>query len=721
MKRTQNIWFIFFLVSLSNIANSQGFHNIIAQSNDHPGYVTDEYGGGLSFVDFDLDGLDDLTFATHRGERIKFLKNTGGEFVELEIPDITDTSEVKQALWIDFDNDGDLDLYLSSDKRNRLYERKDQLDFIDISDNAGLPPTELTTYSSTWLDYDRDGYLDLCMSYRTEDHTGWIELYRNNGNRTFSEKTNAAKLANIGSSVLAMTSCDYNNDGWDDIFLGQDFEQGNRLLKNMGNGQFDDVSEESGVLFYMNSMTASFGDYDNDGWDDLYVTNTTEGNIFLHNNQDGTFTNVAEKYKLGIKNVTFGTIFIDADNDMDLDLHIGGMLSNFTLENNGYDAPFIKRNNDWGLSSDNAFNNGVAMGDIDNDGFTDFAKNSVTRPNFINSKNSIWRNDFSGNHYIKIGLIGTISNSNGIGARILVFAGGIAQTQRIACGESFSSQHSLQKLFGLGSHTVIDSIIVRWPSGNVSKQYDVPADQTLKIEEPLGGCMDAVACNYNADASYDNGSCRYPSEYYDCLGCINDEDNDGICDELEVLGCMDRSACNYSSEATEEDGSCYYLPKQSIEGEYRPVALELYTYKYTGASLSTYEWQVENGSIINGRNTNKVHILWNQEGMGNVRVRETSEDGCVGEEASLEVEIETVTIKKEEKWSIYPNPVYGQLIIKGSAEGVALIYDANGKLVLSQYTNSENRTLDTSYLSPGLYHIKILSDVEHFSSKFVKL
>ncbi|CAN0576765.1 unnamed protein product, partial [Laminaria digitata] len=227
-------------------------------------------------------------------------------------------------------------------------------------------------------------------------------------------------------------------------------------------------------------------------------------------------------------------------------------------ENRGPGQAFLRVDDIWGFQSDRDFNNGLALGDYNDDGYLDLARNSISRENFITSKHSFWENSFNNNNYLMVDLEGTASNKDAIGTTLKLYIGGDTKVRRIAAGESFASQHSSTQFFGLGSATVADSLVILWPSGNKSVVLEPTANQLLHQVEPNKGCTDPLACNYNPNVIGDNGSCRYATQYMDCTGCINDMDGDGVCDELEVPGCTDPIACNFSVTHSEENGSCWY-------------------------------------------------------------------------------------------------------------------------------------------------------------------
>jgi hypothetical protein len=545
------------LALTSILSSSQGFTELSATFGLDYSYGAQTYGGGVSFVDFDQDGWDDLTFTSAYGTPVHFHHNTGSAFEEIA-PLVSSISETKQPIWVDYDNDGDLDLWVSSPSQNRLYRNDGNLELTDVTSTCGFSDPFVPCFNGAWLDYDDDGYLDLVTAHRFAYLVGELTLYHNLGNGTFQNVTAQSGLGDgIGNSVLAIATLDFNNDGWEDIFVGQDFQAGCLLMKNMGDGTFDNISIFANTFIQSNTMTVTIGDYDNNGFMDIYLTDTgQDGGSLLENLGNETFMDVALTRGVILNQFTWGASFFDADNDMDLDLNVDGMMGpSYMLESTGAGEFFQSANASWGFAGESNTSNGNAVGDFDNDGFPDLAKNVAN-----SGTNTFWRNDFTENNYLVVQLEGFISNKMAVGAVVHVYSNGIHQMRRVGCGEGFSSQHSYKQFFGLGTNTTIDSLIVNWPSNMVSKLYDVAPNQLLFIaENPNAGCLDTNACNYDPDAIEDSGNCTYSNSIVNCSGeCWNDIDGDNVCDELEVQGCDDENACNFSSDVTDNDGSCNY-------------------------------------------------------------------------------------------------------------------------------------------------------------------
>ncbi len=438
-------------------------------------------GGGVSLVDINNDGWDDLTLATQDGDNLQIYLNDNGHFI-LQ-PDLIDnTTQAKQVLWVDFDNDGDKDLFVACfDGVNRLYENDGNMQFTDITLSSGLPLIATPTYGACFGDYDRDGYLDLYFTYKTNYFlTNRNFLYKNNGDGTFYEVTFSSFSADHGKSPFCSSFLDFNNDNWPDIYTAQDKTTTNSLLKNNGDGTFSDVSEDSNSDLVMNAMCVAVGDYDNNGYSDIYVTNTPIGNALLQNNGDDTFEEVAATSGTLFEGTGWGSNFLDADNDGDLDLYVSAMIiganSQISVfyENEG-DGTFSQP--DAGFVGDTVTVFSNAIGDFNNDGYPDILTNTYQDPS------AVWENQGGNNNWIKVKLEGVVSNRDGIGSRIEVYNDGQKQIRYTHCGIGYLGQNSETEIIGLGNANNVDSIKVLWSSGHTDILIDQPAGEKLYILE----------------------------------------------------------------------------------------------------------------------------------------------------------------------------------------------------------------------------------------------
>jgi len=443
--------------------------------------------GGVSFFDFDNDGWDDLTFASKYSFPVRFFKNTLGTFTEQNF-NITISGHSKQVLWVDYDNDGDNDLFVTKvDGVNKLYQNNGSFVFTDITASAGFPNTSiLYTYGATFGDYDNDGFLDVFISNKDDSKIIPNQLYHNNGDGTFTDVSLEAGISTIGHLSFCATFFDYNKDGYQDIYISNDrVTNTNILYENNTNGTFTDVSILSGTNIAANAMSTTIGDYNNDGWLDIYVTNTSEGNYLLKNNGDETFTNVALITGTTFNSIGWGANFFDADNDTDLDLYVSSMISNpdiglFTYAfyecqpDFSYIIPI-----DAGFINDQYASFANAIGDFNNDGYTDFVVANQAPDN-----HSLWENlSESNNNWLKISLEGVTSNKMGIGSWIEVYANNKSMYRYKHCGESFLGQNSGVEIFGIGDANLIDYVKVTWLSGAVDILNNVTPNQNLTIVE----------------------------------------------------------------------------------------------------------------------------------------------------------------------------------------------------------------------------------------------
>lgn len=443
-------------------------------------------GSGVSFYDYNKDGWDDITINTEDGLNVNFFKNNNGVFSidPIVLPNLL--YQTKQVNWVDFDNDGDNDIFVTSDTfYNRLFENDGNLNFTDITEVAGFPTTNMLTYGASWGDINNDGFLDVFISNRDGTFTYTNKLYQNNGDGTF---TDVSALAGVDESRLSFCSVffDYNNDGWQDIYVSNDkYTTANLLYENNGDGTFTDVSQASETDLVLDAMTTTIGDFNNDGWFDIYVTNTQQGNALLKNNGDGTFSDIASSTGTTFNSFAWGAVFLDADNDKDLDLYVSGAFD--------FDIPcclpsaFYENieGESFAISPDNGFSGDLresysnAIGDVDNDGLPDIV---VTNNDYENI--FLWRNlTTTSNNYLKVKLQGTDSNRDGVGSRIEISVNGEKQYRYTLCGEGYLAQNSSSEFFGVGTATTIDYVKVTWLSGIEDVLFNVPVNQTLEILE----------------------------------------------------------------------------------------------------------------------------------------------------------------------------------------------------------------------------------------------
>ena len=415
------------------------------------------------------------------------------------MPSNLSSIQTKQLLWADIDNDGDQDFFhLTYGGVNQLFINENGT-YIESTHEYGLPNIPMYSFSATWADYNRDGWIDLFVSNRISlTHY----LFRNRTDGTFQDVSAAAGIDTIGEANVA-AFVDYNNDQWPDIYIVNDRHEGNILYKNHGDGTFTNVAPGSGADIPLEAMSIAPGDFENDGDLDFYITNTLGGHAFIRNNGDGTFTNIAPALGMEVFKIGWGANFFDYDNDGFMDLFVstqaynpppthGGLFRNPLFRNQG-NGTFVEMSG-VGTDDDSIGNSfGNAIGDFNNDGFYDLAVlNSDT------TWSRIYRNNGGSNHWIKLRLEGTISTRDATGTWIRVVAGGDQYHRYTTSGSSYCSQNTADVIIGLGSHTMVDTLAIQWLSSPVEIFTNIPVDQVLNIVEWSASTLPIAGLNFQA-------------------------------------------------------------------------------------------------------------------------------------------------------------------------------------------------------------------------------
>ena len=503
-------------------------------------YLPETMGAGGLFFDYNNDGHLDIYLVNsgtlsrasephrHPNDMNVLYRNKGdGTFV-----DATVEAGLQQShgygmgcLAADYDNDGDADLYLTNFGRNQLYRNNGNGTFTDVTSHAGVGDGNWSV-SASFGDFDLDGYLDLYVAnyldYQLETaHACFLggvhiycgpheypgardTLYRNNGDGTFTDVTTRAMLHNTGKG-LGVLFTDYNNDGSPDIFVANDAVP-DFLYQNNRDGTFTDVAIAAGVAYNSEgrataSMGIAAGDYDNDGIQDLFVTNfSLEINSLFRNDNDGFY--MMTTFEAGLADPSFsklgfGTQFIDTDNNGTLELfvangHVWDNVSEITPSLSYRQQCQIFGSTGTGQFTDlsetagtffkrSIVARGVAVGDYNNDGATDILVTCCGEPPIL------LRNDSQTQNYVKIRLVGTDSNRDGIGAKVWVRTDETILFREVTCGGSYASGSEHTLLFGIGAQKTIQSIEVKWQSG-YSQTLDFsntesPVNQTIYISE----------------------------------------------------------------------------------------------------------------------------------------------------------------------------------------------------------------------------------------------
>ena len=533
-------------VQFVDVARSAGLTDTVHYGGvEQVKYIVEANGCGVAFYDYDNDGWLDVFVLN--GSRLEgfpsgqepsnrlYRNNRDGTFT-----DVTREAGLVRSGWAssvcigDFDNDGNDDLFVTYWGQNVLYRNNGNGTFTDVTADAGLGGfPDRWNAGATFIDYDRDGHLDLFVANYVEadlerlplpgqgNNCEWKGvpvfcgprgmrgtknyLYRNNGDGTFTEVSEEAGI-HTPNGYYGMTSVvtDVDEDGWQDIYVACDSTP-SILYRNNRDGTFTDIAVESGVAYSEDGreqagMGLAIGDYNRDGRLDIVKTLFADEMPALYrNNGNGIFSDMS--VAAGLHEVTqhiqWGTGLVDFDNDgwPDLFYAVGNLFPRVEKFNSRYPyrgPRFLFRN-----MRDGTFANitagcgpglntphssrGCAFGDFDNDGDMDVLVMNMNEPP------SLIRADVStGYHWLKVKLVGTTSNRTAIGARVDVHDGERSQSQEVQSQSSYYSVNDFRLHFGLGTHTKADEVKVRWPSGTLETLKNLRGDRLVVIEEGRG-------------------------------------------------------------------------------------------------------------------------------------------------------------------------------------------------------------------------------------------
>ena len=421
---------------------------------------------GVCVFDYNNDGMDDILFTTRNGSSNHLYRNEGNMiFMDVSFEsNIGVTMEARTAVAGDFDNDGDLDVFIGATVgESMLFENTGEGTFQDITDISGINISDQVRGSS-WVDHDKDGFLDLYVGLLYEPN----KLFKNNGDGTFvdvAQNIGAAGPLTAGI-IMGLGFIDYDRDGDQDLFITQDNNNGNILLRYEDYGAYTDVSAISQIDLDVMGMGVAFGDIDRDGLFDFYTTNLYENSLLL-NSISGVFLDISTSS--GTEDIPgsmgWGTFFFDANNDGWVDIYnnnetaFGGVINSLMI--NQGDQTFNMLNYESGaVINNNGY--GSAFSDFDQDGDLDMIL--VGHPSSSGSINLL-RNDSDPQNWIMFKLSQLEQNIYGVGSTIELYHGNTRQLNFIGAGNGYCSQNTLNVHFGLGQETIIDSVIVFWPDG----------------------------------------------------------------------------------------------------------------------------------------------------------------------------------------------------------------------------------------------------------------
>jgi enediyne biosynthesis protein E4 len=524
-------------VRFDDITRAAGLHFIHNNGAFGRKWLPETMGPGVAFIDYDNDGWQDILivngtdFPGH-GDRHTTLalyhNNRDGTFTDVTRQAGLDVEMYGLGVAIgDYDNDGYDDIFVTALGQNHLFHNNGNGTFTDVTRQAGLwGPHEFST-SAAWVDYDRDGHLDLVVanyvqwspetdiycsldgkakSYCTpESYKGTsIRLWHNRGNGTFEDATAKAGLFDASSKSLGIATPDVNQDGWPDLLISND-TQPNKLYINNRDGTFTEKGVSAGVAYSEDGiaragMGVDAADYDRSGYPSILITNFANQMVSLfHNERNGLFVDQAPQSEVGrdtLLTLGFGCFFFDYDLDGWLDIYIADGHIEDTIEHvqprvHFSEPPHLFRNLGNGTFADVTASSGAtfaaprvargaAYGDINNDGALDLLESTNGGPALL------FRNTGATNHSLRIKLVGTRSNRDGIGATAKITAGADTQSRTLCSGSSYLSSSELVLTFGLASHEQVDAVEIRWPSGQVDHLANVRADQIITVREGQG-------------------------------------------------------------------------------------------------------------------------------------------------------------------------------------------------------------------------------------------
>ena len=522
-------------IVLHDVTKESGITFIHTDGSSGRRHIVESVSAGLALFDFDRDGDVDIYFlngAPLKGTKVNViprnrLYRNDGKWTFTDVTEQAGVGNTGFGLGVaagDYDNDGDLDLYVNNYGPNCLYRNNGDGTFTDVTAQAGVANSHKVGACAHFLDMDKDGDLDLFVAnyldFTYENHlfrfskgipkyTGPTDfppmannLYRNNGDGSFTDVTHSSGIAEHRGWGMGGVCADYDNDGDTDIYVANDV-YANFLFENDGTGRFTERGLMAGLAYDLHgddqgSMAIDCADYDNDGRLDFYQTSYARELTILFRNLDGKlFEDVTRVTGAGTSTrpyVTWGTGMVDFDNDGDRDIFVatGHLQDNIELYDNTTTAltpNLLLMNNGSGKFKDVSAQSGDGMqvkqrsrgagfDDLDNDGDIDVV--------ILNARHgpTLLRNDSAtGNHWIQIRLRGAKTNSDGVGARVSVVAGDLTQIDEVHSGRGYQSHYGMRLHFGLGKRNLVDRIEVRWIGGGVSVFEKIATDQLIELSE----------------------------------------------------------------------------------------------------------------------------------------------------------------------------------------------------------------------------------------------
>lgn len=548
---------IIFLCVLASGVRSEVFTRVTDTANP----IVTEFGNqtytGCAWIDFNNDGLEDLFVANNTANQL-YRNDSGGNFTKITTGALVTAAGLFRGVsWADYDNDGDNDCFLTGNVWG-LYNNDGSGNFTKVTD-AEINTVDARGWSPGWCDFDNDGNLDLAIAFPN----GFVggggnhpnRLFRNNGppDYTFTSIDTGAVVADL-APFTSLNWADYDLDGDQDLFIGAgpassspapDFLYRNLLVES-GNPGFEYITDAPIATDTADGQVWNLIDYDNDGDLDAFRTNWGSSAPAyrpndLYRNDSGTYVAVTGQDIVTEFKVSLSQVWGDFDNDGDIDCFVANdnsaLNSYYRNEGNGTFTSIFD-----GIVNGNATSNhGAAAADYDNDGDLDLFVNGVGST----SNRYLLRNDVSnGNGWLKLKLEGTISNRSAVGTVVWAYANtGVSNQQMyrdVNTQNTFLGHNSLIVHFGLGQATVVDSVVINWPSGEINKLFNVNPNQFLTVVEDCADPdSDGVTCfdncpNVSNPSQTDTDNDGIGDSCDTCpLDSLNDIDADGICGDVD--------------------------------------------------------------------------------------------------------------------------------------------------------------------------------------------
>jgi len=485
-----------FLLLVIPTLSAQGFVDVTTQTGlSIPTNNFHFLGRGPCFADFDGDGDLDfvmpLGFSPTGANNIRYYTNNGnGTFTDQTLfSGLVTSGAAHAAMAADIDNDGDLDLFIAHDlSPNQLWINQGNGTFVN---EGGIRGVDVTTgsFTASFGDYDRDGWIDLYVG-TWQGFNGPLEsnlLFRNTGNGFFQDVTATAGVGNMGLTFAGVFH-DYNDDGWPDIFVGNDrgFVPGvppDTTYLNNGDGTFTDVGAAVGTLVGIGAMGADFADAWNDGGWDIVVSNTSQGHIFHRwDPVTASYTDVAATVGVVTNIEGWAVNFLDYDNDGLQDIYfVHAQQPNALYKNTGWPGPWINMAPALGADVPGAKYTSAIV-DYDNDGRLDIFVPRSSGP--AGTVSVFLKNNVAAGNYLRVRTVGTVSNRDGIGAKLVAHVGANTYRRQIKSGVGYLGHSDLRAHFGLGTANQVDHLEILWPSGQVQDFFNLSVNQEITAMEP---------------------------------------------------------------------------------------------------------------------------------------------------------------------------------------------------------------------------------------------